>query len=116
MQAAEELTQAVELIGQPETTTAASNAAKVKPAAKAKPAPKAKKPAAPKANVEHVPAAEVLRTLKKLGMTQSAFARAAGVSSSLVCEWVGKGRGKIATRERWATALAAAEQPPKEGA
>jgi DNA-binding transcriptional regulator YiaG len=86
---------------------AAKARAATKPAPKAKPAPK------PKAQVQRVPAPEVLKALKRLGMSQSSFARAAGVSPSLVCEWVGKGRGMLAVRERWTAALAAAEKAPK---
>jgi DNA-binding transcriptional regulator YiaG len=81
-----------------------------KPAAKAKakaPAkPMAAKPAAkPKAErkpIERVPAAEVEALLKELGMSKTQLAKACGASASLVSEWVGKGRGQLVNRDRWA--------------
>lgn len=53
-------------------------------------------------NPAYVQPEQVLEFMRSLGMTQREFAVACGVSSSLVSEWVGKGRGALMDAGSWA--------------
>lgn len=80
--------------------------------------PKAKPKTEPKVKVlaERVPAETVLALLKELGLSKSQLATATGKSPSLVSEWVGKGRGRLISRDQFAVVEQAARAFAKEGA
>lgn len=65
-------------------------------AAKPKTTPK------PKVTVDRVPAAEVIAFIDSLGITRSQFGQAVGLKPSSISEIVGKGRGHLLARSRWA--------------
>lgn len=90
--------EAPEIVGEAEGKVTPIYPAKAKAPTKPKPAPKAAKP---KAKVDRVPAADVIRFIDELKISRSQLAQALGVSPSMVTEWVGKGRGQLMARPRW---------------
>ena len=79
---------------------------KAKPTTKAKPST-AKPKAAPKVKaVERVPAETFVAELTRLHLSNTQGAKALGLSSSSISEFVGHGRGRLMAKDRWTDAKA----------